>query len=115
MRNAYFFLVAFGLLGDDHVLDFVVGGLRDDILVHQIVFAGIGAAGDDFSRIRIANPRERFQLIRRCRVDVDKSGFGGAEVSRRGLRLREAVKASAAVRKKAARNPPKRVFVIFIV
>ena len=35
------------LLGDDLVLDAVVDVLRDDLLVHQIVLALVGAALDD--------------------------------------------------------------------
>src|SRR6185437_7031188 len=36
-----------GLLGDDRILDFVVGGLGDDALRDQLVFASIRPAGDD--------------------------------------------------------------------
>jgi hypothetical protein len=41
------FFSGLGLLGDDHALDFVVGGLWDDFLGDQVGLLGVGAAVDD--------------------------------------------------------------------
>jgi hypothetical protein len=71
------------LLGDDQILDLVISGLRDDFLVDEIVLAGVGPTRDDLRRVCRADARQRCQLIRRGRVDVDKSGFRSF---RRGLR-----------------------------
>jgi hypothetical protein len=43
------------LLGDDLVLDLVVGRLRDDALLHQLVLALVRPARDDFGGIGLAD------------------------------------------------------------
>jgi hypothetical protein len=43
------------LLGDDLILDFVVGGLRNNFFVYQIEFGAIGTAIDNFLRVHIAD------------------------------------------------------------
>lgn len=43
------------LLGNDHALDFVVSGLRDDFLLHEIGFCPVGPAVDDFLRVRVTD------------------------------------------------------------
>src|SRR5882757_10519179 len=51
------------LLGDDLVLDAVIGLLRDDVLVHQIVLALVGTPRDDLGRIRLADAGQRVELV----------------------------------------------------
>lgn len=41
---------AFGLVGNDLVFDFLVGGLGNDLLLQQIVFCLVGSAIDDLLR-----------------------------------------------------------------
>jgi hypothetical protein len=43
------------LLGDDLILDPVVNGLRNDVLLHQLVLALVGAVLDDGRGPDIAN------------------------------------------------------------
>ena len=45
------------LLGDDYVFDLVVGGLGDDLFLHEFVLGAIRAAVDDLLRISVADSR----------------------------------------------------------
>jgi len=49
-------LVRFRLLGDDQILDFVVGGLGNNFLVYEIELGAVGTGIDDFLRVGIADP-----------------------------------------------------------
>src|ERR1022692_3239817 len=53
----------FCLLGDDRILDLVVGGLGDDLLLHEIELGAVGAAVDDLLRIGVADSRKFLELI----------------------------------------------------
>src|SRR5580658_3865540 len=59
-----------GLLGDDHVFDLVVGGLRDDLFLYQIKFGAVGSAVDDLLRVGVADAGQLLELIFGCSVDV---------------------------------------------
>ena len=72
------------LLGDDLVLDLVVGRLRDDALLHQLVLALVRAARDDLGGIGLADTRQRVELIGGRGIDVEQFGLW----RRRHLRLR---------------------------
>src|SRR5262252_7739166 len=72
------------LLRDDEVLDLVVGGLRNDLLLDEVSFLGVRAAVDDFLGILFADAREGVELVLGRRVDVHKLCGGGCS----GLRLR---------------------------
>src|SRR6266849_9936947 len=61
-----------GLLGDDHVLDLVVGRLWNNLFFHQICFDAIGTARNDFLLVGFANPRQTVQLILVGAVDVQQ-------------------------------------------
>src|SRR6266536_2809464 len=50
--------VRFRLLGDDHVLDLVVGGLGDDLLVHEIELGLVGPAIDDLLGVGVPDAGE---------------------------------------------------------
>ena len=67
----------FGLFGDDQILDLVVSGLRDDLFLHQFVLGAVGTTVDDLLRIGVADPRQGFQLIFRCRIEVELVGRVG--------------------------------------
>src|SRR5438270_10837623 len=64
------------LLGDDLVLDAVIGLLRDDILLHQFVLALVGPALDDRRRIGFADARESVELVGAGGIDVEQIGPG---------------------------------------
>src|SRR5579864_1715062 len=49
------------LLGDDQILDLVVGSLRNNLLFYQIGFGLVRTAVDDLLRIFLANARQRIQ------------------------------------------------------
>ena len=72
------------LLGDDLVLDAVIGLLRDDILVHEVVFALVGPARDDLCGIGLADAGQRVELVGGGGVDVEQLDLRG----RRHLQLR---------------------------
>jgi len=65
---------AFGLLGDDHVLDFDVGSLGNDLLLHQFILGAVGPPVDDLLRVGITDARQFLELIFRGRVDVEFLG-----------------------------------------
>jgi hypothetical protein len=65
-RNGYGLAYSFGrsrrrgslrLFGDDLVLNFLVGGLRNNFLVHQVELGPIRPSRDDFLRISVADAR----------------------------------------------------------
>jgi hypothetical protein len=55
------------LLSNNLIFNLIVGRLRDDLLFHKLIFPLVGTVVRDLLRIRIADPRKCFQLIRRCR------------------------------------------------
>jgi len=69
-------LVGFGLLRDNQVLDFVVGGLGNNLFAHEIGFDAVGAAVDDLLRIGVADSGKFFELIFGGAVDVEFVGRG---------------------------------------
>src|SRR5258706_15624527 len=76
------------LLGDDLVLDLVVGCLRHDLLLDQLILTLVGAALDDGCRIGLADPRERVEFFGAGGIDVEQVGLGGRHLrSRRHLRI----------------------------
>src|ERR1700730_13896860 len=64
------------LLGDDLVLDAVIGLLRHDVLLHQFVLALVGTALDDGRGIRLANAGQRVELFGAGGIDVEQVGLG---------------------------------------
>src|SRR6059036_845919 len=60
------------LLGDDLILDLVVGGLRHDLLLGQLVLARVRAAVGDRLRVLVADGGQRLELVRRRTVDVER-------------------------------------------
>jgi hypothetical protein len=58
------------LLGDDLVLDLVVGSLGDDLLLHQLILPRIRPGLDDLLRVGVADPRQGLQFVLRRRVEV---------------------------------------------
>src|SRR4029079_470049 len=60
------------LVGDYQILDFVVGRLRDDVLLHQLVLGLVGTPGDDLVRVRVADPVERHELMAVRRVETQQ-------------------------------------------
>ena len=71
-----------GLLCDDRVFNFVVGGLGNDFLLHQFIFSTIGAGGDYFCSERVADAGKHVELIFCSRVDVQSClAFAGADAA----------------------------------
>src|SRR5206468_10070477 len=60
------------LLRDDVVLDLVVGGLRDDLLLDQVVLPPVRTVVDYLLGIGLADPGEALQLVRGGAVDVER-------------------------------------------
>src|SRR6201987_3693708 len=60
------------LLGDDHVLDFVVGGLGNDFFLHEIGLLRIGTAIDDLLGVLFANARQSIELVLGSGVNVQE-------------------------------------------
>ncbi len=60
------------LLGDDLVLDLVVGGLRENLLLHQVGFLGIGTAVNNLLRINGADAGQGVELVLGGRVDIQQ-------------------------------------------
>jgi hypothetical protein len=79
------------LLGDDLVLDLVVGGLGDDLFVDEVGFLGVRTPVNDFLGILFADARERIELLFCGAIDVDEFLFGarGGGLFGSGLRLRD--------------------------
>src|SRR3954465_3210284 len=69
------------LLGDDLVLDGVIGVLGNDLLVHEFVLGLVRTALDDRLGPSRANLGQSIKLIFAGRVDVDEASLGR---SRRG-------------------------------
>src|SRR6516164_9472478 len=65
------------LLGDYEVLDLVVGGLGNDLLLYEVSLFGVRAAVDNFLSILFADARESVELVLGSRVDVHKLRGGG--------------------------------------
>src|SRR5262245_2593716 len=51
------------LLGDDLILDLVVRGLGNDLLLHQLVLPLVGTAVDDLLRVGVTDAGKSFQFI----------------------------------------------------
>src|SRR5712671_2083914 len=66
-----------GLLCDDVSLDFVVGGLRNDFLVHQVQFCAVRTAVDNFLRVDIADAGQNLELIFGGGVEIELIAGGG--------------------------------------
>ena len=64
------------LLGDDLVLDAVVGLLRHDLLLHQLVLALVGPALDDRGGIGLADAGQFVELVGGGGVDVEQFVLG---------------------------------------
>ena len=66
---------------DDLVLDLVVGRLRNDALLRELVLRGVRTALDDAVGVSIPNAGQRLQLVRSRGVDVQQlragRGLGG--------------------------------------
>src|SRR4029453_14872191 len=60
------------LLGDDLVLDLVVGRLRHHLLLYEFVLTFVGSVLDDLLGVGLADTRDRLQLIGRGAVDVER-------------------------------------------
>src|ERR1700716_1898539 len=58
------------LLGDHAVLDLVVGGLRHDLLLHQLVLALVGPALDDLLGIGVADTRDHLEIVLAGGVEI---------------------------------------------
>src|SRR5712691_956450 len=67
--------LAGGLLGDDLVLDALVGRLGHDLLRDQLVLSLVRAVLDDLLRVGLPDARQRLQLVGRSRVEVEESAF----------------------------------------
>src|SRR3954468_12026967 len=81
-------LVSFRLFRDDHVLDLVVGCLRNDLLANKVNFSAIRPAIDDFLRIGIAYTGQFLQLIGASAIDVEfVCHLGGGGCRARCLRI----------------------------
>ena len=63
-------LLAACLLRNDPILDLVVGRLRDDLLLHELILGTIRPPCYDLCRISIADSRECLQLLLARRIDV---------------------------------------------
>jgi hypothetical protein len=59
----------------DLILDLVVGRLRNDLLLHQLILPLVRTALDDLLGVRIANSSERLELLGSGCVDVNEIGF----------------------------------------
>jgi hypothetical protein len=59
------------LLCDDEVLDLVIGGLRDDLLVDQFVLPFVRPTLDDRVGVGGADSGQRLELFGSSRVEVD--------------------------------------------
>src|SRR2546430_16951556 len=66
------------LLRDDLVLDFRVGGLRNDLLAHQVGLLGIRTSVNNLLRIFVADAGHSVQLILGCGVNVQQVGIRGS-------------------------------------
>src|ERR1700728_366603 len=65
------------LLGDDLIFDFVVRGLGNNFLLHEVKLRAIGTAGNDLLRVGVSNSRQGLELIGSRRIDVELIGRGG--------------------------------------
>src|SRR5260370_28937582 len=65
------------LLGDNLVFDFVVGGLRNDLFVHQIEFCAIGAAIDNFLGVDVTDAGQGLELVLGGSVEIELIASGG--------------------------------------
>ena len=63
------------MLGDDLILDAVVGLLGDDSAADELVFAGVGATIEDALGVGVADAREGLELFGIGGVNVDE-GLG---------------------------------------
>ena len=63
-----------GLLGDDFVLDFVVGDLGNDFLLNQFVLSGVRTPINHFLGVDRADSRERLELFLGDGVNVQQRG-----------------------------------------
>src|SRR5580698_243182 len=68
--------------GDDHVLDAVVGLLRDDAADGELIFGGVRAAVDDALGVDVADAGKGFELVGCGGVDVEEAGSGGGGFGR---------------------------------
>lgn len=80
LRSAYFVLL---LLCHNLVFDLVIDGLRNELLLDELILAGIRSAFDSLLGIRIADTRKPFQSV--CRGAVEIQLFSGVE----GCRIRD--------------------------
>src|SRR5262252_3118064 len=60
------------LLGDDVILDLVVGGLGQDLLLHQLVLPLVGAVLDDLLGVGVSDTRDALELSLAGRVQVQR-------------------------------------------
>src|SRR5882672_945915 len=67
--------LAGGLLGDDLVLDALVGRLGHELLRDQLVLSLVRAVLDDLFRVGLPDAGQRLQLVGRGRVEVEESAF----------------------------------------
>jgi hypothetical protein len=65
------------VLGDDHVLDAVVGLLGDDALADELVLRGEGAGVEDALGVGVADAGKALELVGIGGIDVDEGGGGG--------------------------------------
>jgi hypothetical protein len=71
-RAGLLLLVGGGLLGDDLILDLVVGRGRHDLLLHQIVLARVRPVLDDLLGVRVADAGQRLQLVLAGGVEIQR-------------------------------------------
>src|SRR5262245_20372089 len=64
--------VLFLLFGDDAARNLVVGGLGQDLLVHEIGLGTVRPAVDDFLRVGVADSGEFLELLLAGRIDVQQ-------------------------------------------
>ena len=62
----------FRLFCNDQPGYLLVGRLRNDLFLDQLIFSRIGASSHDFLRVRISDARQRFQLIETCGINVQQ-------------------------------------------
>lgn len=66
------------LFGNDQILDLIVGGLRNDLLVNKVGLLGVRTAVDDLLGVGRANTGKRVELLFRGGIDVDEIGRGSS-------------------------------------
>src|SRR5215475_6041939 len=75
------------LRGDHKVLDLVVRGLGNDLLLDQLVLTLVGPAVDDLLRVGITDSRKRLQVVGGRAIEINQLLLGGRLLLALGGRL----------------------------